>query len=68
MRKFPFAIEIPDERLDEAMAGSWGIPMVLRLAAGPHDVAVALSEDASGAGSIVRTVVEVRQWGDPFGP
>ena len=68
LRKFPFSIEIPDDELDEAMAGRWGIPMVLRLAAGPHDLAVALSEDASGTRSIVRTAVQVRQWGDPFGP
>ena len=67
LRKFPFSIEIPDDQLDEAMGGLWGIQMVLRLGSGPHNVAVALSDDSSGGGSIVRTRVDVRNWGDPFG-
>ncbi len=68
LSRFPFSLEIPDGELEEALGGSWGIQMVLRLDSGPHNVAVALSEDGSGARSIVRTAVEVRRWGDPFGP
>lgn len=68
LRKFPFSLEIPDDQLDEAMGGLWGIQMVLRLGSGPHNVAVALSDDLAGGGSIVRTTIDVRNWGDPFGP
>ena len=68
LRKFPFSLEIPDDRLEEAKTGRWGIQMVLRLGPGPHNVAVALRDESSGAGSIVRTAVDVRSWGDPFGP
>jgi hypothetical protein len=50
------------------MSGRWGIQMVLNLGPGPHSVAVALSDNGSGSGSIVRTTVDVRNWGDPFGP
>ena len=66
LRRFPFSFDIPDDQLEEALRGSWGLQMVLRLESGPHEVAVALSEDASGARSIVRTAVDVRSWGDPF--
>lgn len=68
LRRFPFSFEISDDEMDEAMTGSWGIQMVLELGSGPHAIAVALSDQASGAGSIVRTAVDVRNWGDPFGP
>jgi hypothetical protein len=68
LRKFPFSLEIPDHQLDEAMGGLWGIRMVLRLDSGSHRVAVALRDDTSGGGSTVRTTVDVRNWGDPFGP
>ena len=67
LRKFPFSFEIPDQELEEATTGSWGIQMVLELGSGPHSVAVALSDGATGVGSIVRTAVDVRNWGDPFG-
>jgi VWFA-related protein len=68
LRKFPFSFEIPDEEWEEAKEGLWGIQMILSLGSGPHNVAVALSDDTSGGGSIVRTTVDVRNWGDPFGP
>ena len=68
LRKFPFSFEIPDEEMEEAVTGTWGIQMVLELGSGPHSIAVALSDEGTGAGSIVRTAVDVRNWGDPFGP